>query len=110
MIRECPCELPRSWTRGNCSNTNTDRPRRASSNAAAEPMPPAPITMTSKLDFAMMSGILVGRIEGGILSLPILLSDLTGYPEIELPPLQVHPHDFHTQLIPEPIPVPMPTA
>src|SRR5215210_5146135 len=58
MIRVCPCELPRSWTRGNCSRAKTDRPRRASSNAAAEPIPPAPTTMTSNAGCAIMSDIL----------------------------------------------------
>src|SRR5579871_3336768 len=47
MMRVWPCELPRSWPRANCSRARTRRPRRASSQAAAESMPPTPMTITS---------------------------------------------------------------
>src|SRR5437588_628849 len=49
MMRVWPCELPRSCPGRNCSSPSTRRPRRASSKRAAEPMPPVPRTMTSKV-------------------------------------------------------------
>lgn len=44
-----PWELPRSCPDGNRSRASTRAPRRASCQAAAVPMPPAPTTITSNL-------------------------------------------------------------
>src|SRR6476659_9736565 len=107
MIRVCPCELPRSCTSGNCSRARTDRPRRASSNAAAEPMPPAPITMTSKAACDMMRGIVTKESRNSLSPPPL---QLRRHPEVELPSLQIHAHNLHPHFIAQPITVPVAPA
>src|SRR5262245_12588406 len=46
MIRDSPCELPRSWPMRPCSKPITSCPARARNLAAATPVPPSPITAT----------------------------------------------------------------
>src|SRR3989442_19382 len=47
MIRERPCDEPRSWGMSYCSSPRTRTPRRARCATAALPIPPTPTTMTS---------------------------------------------------------------
>src|SRR5215475_1313190 len=47
MMREMPCDEPRSWGMSYCSSPRTRTPRRARCATVALPIPPTPTTMTS---------------------------------------------------------------
>src|SRR5919202_6187981 len=47
MMRERPCDEPRSWGMSYCSSPSTRTPRRARCATVALPIPPTPTTMTS---------------------------------------------------------------